>query len=100
MNSGYKYTVLEQFFGAYFHQDFLLDAPDWESVCDRYIQDDGPEGARTVANEIQNLLLCDFSDDQLHSTLGDLGCFYWPGHINQYRPWLTEVSARLNNAPA
>ena len=77
-----------------------MDDPDWESVCDRYVRDDGPQSALAIANEIQNLLCSDLTDDQLSSTLGDFGCCYWPGHVDKYRPWLTNVSAYLNKASA
>jgi hypothetical protein len=95
MNWGYRYSTLEHFFGAYFHQDFLMDDPDWESVCDRYVRDEGKQAAMDVANEIQKLLECGLDQKELYASLQDFGCHYFPGDLGGYPQWLNDVSKRL-----
>lgn len=50
MNDGSVSTELVQFFGAYFHQDWDLEADDWQGIVDSYvIGNPGSESQRQIA---------------------------------------------------
>jgi len=43
-------------FGSYFHQDCLLDDPDWQSVIERFKQSESQENIRTTRDALLRLL--------------------------------------------
>ncbi|EJZ12030.1 contact-dependent growth inhibition system immunity protein [Mycolicibacterium vaccae] len=56
MNDGSISTELGQFFGAYFHQDWDLEADDWKGLVDNYvIGNPGSESQRQIAQEIDDV---------------------------------------------
>ncbi|SEH66650.1 hypothetical protein SAMN04489835_2644 [Mycolicibacterium rutilum] len=44
MNEGSISTELAQFFGAYFHQDWDLEADDWQRIVDNFVNADPVAG--------------------------------------------------------
>lgn len=50
------YRHLPGLFCAYFHQDWMLDDPDWQSVVQRYCRDHAAPEICATAEEIQSLL--------------------------------------------
>lgn len=56
MNDGSISTELDQFFGAYFHQDWDLEADDWQGIVDNYVAEDPTPGPLLrLAEEIDDL---------------------------------------------
>lgn len=89
---------LAQFFGAYFHEDWDLDARDTDSVVDKYCsQQSGPQGPAMLADDISSLVASDLSEQALQTMLFDnLGCYYDPSADGlSARLWLQAVAARL-----
>lgn len=95
MNDGSISWDLEQFFGAYFHQDFDLEADDWQGVVDMYV-DDVPNAAHltTLADEIDHLRQSRPEPELSHFLLDTAGCYYWPDPLS-HRHWLGQVAQRL-----
>lgn len=92
---------LRQFFSASFHEDCLLDDPDWESIARRFRRDAGVEMSRGIAAEIRQLLAESTSDDALGEHLfRELGCYYSPRpDLNgpSFSAWLASVGSALEN---
>jgi hypothetical protein len=90
---------LKQFFGGYFHQDCLLDDPNWEAIVQRYREDEGETTACVIAGEIRALVAESTSEEALATHLfQELGCYYSPrpdigGPI--FSAWLGSVCAEL-----
>lgn len=56
MNDGSISADLHRFFAAYFHQDWDLEADDWEGIVDTYATDHpSTELLRKLADEIDGL---------------------------------------------
>jgi hypothetical protein len=87
--------TLEQFFGAWFHQDWQLDADSWQSVARQFAASDGSAVAVAAADSILALVQSEPSDTALAGTLSKLGCEYWPGAVQDLRPWLVALAHEL-----
>ena len=86
---------LGQFFGAYFHQDFDLEADSWQGVVDMYVDDDpDAEQLRTLAEEIDNLGQSRPEPELSRFLLDTAGCYYCPDPL-PHRDWLSQVAHRL-----
>ena len=91
------YPELWQLFGAYFHQDWDLAGPDWQTVLAEYVETAEPETVRRAASELSALLHDTPDDGELRRfVLDDLGCEYLPepGGLSM-REWLMEMQRRL-----
>lgn len=90
---------LEQFFGGYFHQDCLLDDPDWESVVRRYRNETPKAEVALLAKEIDSLVAEAPSEAELEQhVLEKLGCYYTPRPDlggPSFSAWLGQISAVL-----
>ncbi|MBC3833365.1 hypothetical protein H8K33_17780 [Undibacterium amnicola] len=86
---------LEQFFGAYFHQDWALDDSTWKGVALQYAKDSGTLLTELVAEKVERLSSLVILDNELNEILQSFGCYYWPGSSAGYRSWLKELSAYL-----
>lgn len=86
---------LEQFFGAYFHQDWALDDSTWQGVASHYAKDSGALLTGLVAEKVERLSCLVILDNELSEILQSFGCYYWPGSPASYRSWLKELSAYL-----
>lgn len=74
-----KFPRLEQFFGAYFHQDCLDFDGTAEMVLKRYASDASREVMSRTLEELDQLLSLGLSDAELDGTMyEDLGCYYNP----------------------
>lgn len=92
---------LRQFFGAYFHQDWDLDAPDYNGVVDRYIADTTDKRSlRDLANCLEVLSDSYDADVELEDALGkELWCEFVPsGDGLSARTWVLELAHRLRAA--
>ncbi|MCV7161688.1 contact-dependent growth inhibition system immunity protein [Mycolicibacterium brisbanense] len=95
MNDGSISTDLYQFFAAYFHQDWDLEADDWQGIVDDYVADH-PAGERlqALAQEIDGLR-ADRSESGLEQFLvNTVGVYYVPEPV-AYKEWLAQIADRL-----
>ena len=84
--------------GAYFHQDWGLDAEDEWDVIDDFVRGT-PDLAPLLPAEIDLLIAAAVTEDELMTHLDALGCeFTGQARYGGYRGWLTEVARRVREA--
>lgn len=90
------------FFGAYFHEDWVLEAADWQGVVDSYVQDEQPstELLRTLSQEIDDLAGECTEPDAERLVTRTMGANYYPLPEITYKVWLGQVAARLRQHSA
>lgn len=70
---------MQDFFAAYFHQDWEDDASSPEEVVQNYLASASDVEIASLASEIERLLSGHMNEDQLDEMLfRELGCFYSP----------------------
>jgi hypothetical protein len=100
MNDGSISTDLYQFFAAYFHQDWDLEADDWEGIVDNYVNEDPVAGPlRTLAREIDDLREARPEPDLEQFLLRTVGVNYLPQPLS-YKEWLGQIADRLRQRAA
>ncbi|MCT7950480.1 contact-dependent growth inhibition system immunity protein [Ancylothrix sp. C2] len=89
--------TLAHFFGAYFHQDWDLEAPNAEGVIRNYLQDEPFISVQQTITEINQLLEMKFSEDELKNILlFDFHCNYDPTFDGiSYQDWLCWIQTFL-----
>jgi hypothetical protein len=95
--------VLRQFFGAYFHQDWSLDAPDADGIVQLFISHHRcKEELSRLALLIDAYASSEGDEAKLERALRtDLWCEYQPSVEGiGAREWLAHVSSLLRNAAA
>ena len=92
---------LEQFFGAYFHQDWPFDADDWQGIVDQY------SGSSTRTSQQLHALAGHIDelrgscpDSEFPTLMMDMGGFYDPRPEMAYTEWLGHVAERLRQNAA
>lgn len=88
---------LSHLFGAYFHEDWDLEADDWQGIIDGYVRDEQPsaELLRLLAQEIDDLTAGCTKSDVEGLVTRVLGANYYPLPEFSYGEWLSQVAARL-----
>jgi lysophospholipase L1-like esterase len=100
MNDGSISTDLYQFFAAYFHQDWDLEADDWQGVVDNFINDDpAAEPLRKLAQEIDDLREAHPEPDLRQFLVYIVGVDYGPQPLT-YKEWLGQIADRLRQKAA
>jgi hypothetical protein len=100
MNDGSISTDLYQFFAAYFHQDWDLEADDWEGIVDNYVNEDPiAEPLRALAQEIDDLREARPEPDLKQFLVRTVGVDYLPGPLT-YKEWLGQIADRLRQQAA
>lgn len=95
MNDGSISFDLYQFFATNFHQDWDLEADNWEGVVDNYVDEDpSAEHLRTLAAEIDNLLAARGEEALREFLVRNAGVDYLPDPLSYHR-WLSEIATRL-----
>lgn len=99
-----QYSVpfaMDQFFGAYLHQDWPFEAEDWEGIVDQYCASPTrtPEQLRTLADQIDELIAT-CTESELPSVILNMGAFYDPRPQLTYTAWLQQVAARIREHAA
>ena len=93
-----------QLFGAYFHQDWDIDAEDWPDVIDQFRRDHTPEYCDETASEIDRLIDEPLNNDDLYQYMWrKLGCEYMPRPDlggPDVREWLRRVAVALRRQTA
>ncbi len=79
--------------GAYFHQDFRLDAADEDDVVRQFARDEGADSAGHAAAEIAALLARPETEEQLALVwMGDYGAEFNPSRNGMtYRQWFERM---------
>jgi hypothetical protein len=91
------YPHLQQFFGGYFHQDWTLEAEDWQGLAANFIAGADPSTLLNTCQELSRLLNEIVEDGELDDVLGGLGCCYRPIEMGN-RDWLRGVQKMLLQA--
>ncbi|WP_422742046.1 contact-dependent growth inhibition system immunity protein [Mycobacterium sp. WMMD1722] len=100
MNDGSISTDLYQFFAAYFHQDWDLEADDWEGIVDNYVNADPiADPLRALAKEIDHLRNFRPEPDLARFLVHTVGVYYAPDPLT-YKDWLGKMADRLRQHAA
>ena len=91
---------LYQFFGGYFHQDWVCEHPDYISVVNNFIKDASSEDIKDVIRDFKILLEMQLSEEELrHIAFYELGCYFDPEPSGiTYRQWFTELKTILEES--
>lgn len=96
MSDGSISTELDQFFGAYFHQDWDLEAADWQGIVDNYANADPvAEPLRMLAQEIDDMRAARSEPDLSQFLLRRISVCYDPRPEATFREWPGQIAARL-----
>lgn len=97
MNAQSISRPLTHFFGAYFHEDWDLEADDWQGIVEGYVRDEQPsaELLRQLAREIDSLNAGCTETEVKGLVTRVLGANYYPLPELSYREWLDQVAAQL-----
>ena len=91
---------LYQFLATNFHQDWDLEAGDWEGVVDNYVNEDPvAEPLRTLAHELDDLRENRSEPDLKGFLVRAVGVDYGPQPLT-YKEWLGRIAARLRHHAA
>ncbi|AMO59075.1 contact-dependent growth inhibition system immunity protein [Mycolicibacterium smegmatis] len=100
MNDGSISTDLYQFLATNFHQDWDLEADDWEGIVDNYVNEDPvAEPLRTLAQEIDDLREARAEADLKQFLVRKVGVDYGPDPLT-YKEWLGQIADRLRDRAA
>jgi len=88
---------LAQFFGAYFHQDWDLEADDALGVIRNYLKEANFPSTQQTIKEIEQLIKMNLSEEQLRDIIVcDMSCNYDPSRYGiSYLEWLYWVQTTL-----
>jgi len=93
---------LRHLFGAYFHEDWDLEADDWQGLVDGYVRDEEPnsELLRLLAKEVDDVNEPRSEADMRTFVTHTLHANYYPLPELSYEEWLKQVAARLRQHAA
>ncbi|QKS84442.1 contact-dependent growth inhibition system immunity protein [Pseudomonas bijieensis] len=94
-----KYPELFQFFGCYFHQDWMCESTEPDGVVRAFVSDSVPQTIEAVKKEISTLLTMNFSEDAFREFLMDeMPCnyCYWM-EWESAEAWLNHILKILNS---
>jgi hypothetical protein len=95
MNDGSISTDLYQFLATNFHQDWDLEADDWQGIVDNYVNEDPIAGPlRELAQEIDDLREARAEPELKQFLVYTVGVDYGPQPLS-YKEWLGQVADRL-----
>lgn len=97
MNLNEQFPYLSHFFGAYFHQDWMMEYANEEMAVKGYVDDDGSEDANRVIKELDQFLSLNMSEADLRkAVLDELGSDYFPeSTYPSIRDWLLWIRSML-----
>lgn len=91
-----SYPNLDEFLGAYFHQDWMEDEPTANSIVNKYLSEWPRDDALLALRELENLLREGYDDATLRKLLDEMGCYYDPsGDSMTCASWLSAVRERM-----
>ena len=92
-------TELQQFFGAYFNQDWVEDHASADEVIDTFLLDSSRDVIFTVKNEILELIDSYTNESELQENLlHEQYCYYY--YPNQWASgllWLNHIVSKFDN---
>ncbi|BBZ02501.1 hypothetical protein MCHIJ_19380 [Mycolicibacterium chitae] len=91
--------AIQQFFGGNFHQDWDLEAENWQSVIDNYAVGKGPSRLHALAQDIDDLRQMHGEDELKVLMPRRAHAAYNPRPIT-YKEWLGLVADRLRGHAA
>lgn len=95
MNDGSISTDLYQFLATNFHQDWDLEADDWQGIVDNYVNEDPIAGPlRVLAQEIDDLRDARAEPELKQFLVYTVGVDYGPQPLS-YKEWLGQIADRL-----
>jgi CdiI immunity protein len=94
VSEGIVSESIRQFFGGYFHEDWALEAKDWQTSVDNFTVGETPTQLVNLAQQIDKLGAA-YAEDELEDVMyRDALCSFYPGPLT-YHEWLKQVSDRL-----
>lgn len=92
-------TELQQFFGAYFHQDWIEEYATADEVIDAFLLDSSMDVIVTVKKEILELIKSYTNESNfLEKLLHEQYCYYYYPHEWASGPlWLSHVVSKFEN---
>lgn len=95
MNDGSISRELYQFLATNFHQDWDLEADDWQGIVDNYVDEDPtPAPLRLLAEQIDELRGSRQEPELKEFLVRQVGVDYGPAPL-AYGEWLKEIANRL-----
>ncbi|BBZ18611.1 contact-dependent growth inhibition system immunity protein [Mycolicibacterium gadium] len=95
MNDGSISADLYQFLATNFHQDWDLEADDWQGIVDNYVNEDPAVGPlRQLAQEIDDLRDTRPEPELKQFLVYTVGVDYGPQPL-MYKEWLSLIADRL-----
>lgn len=92
------YPTLQNFFSAWFHQDWMLDHDSADAVVDAWRESEGDEYIARARDELDRLLARDFDEAALGAAVRGLGCEYDPTRDDtSWHDWLADIRQRLQS---
>lgn len=90
-------SLLNDFVGAYFHEDWNCDTENPESVVRGFVSEATPEKRTVLADAIVKYAAGFASDKELEERLvRELGCYYMPSGIGtSCKVWLEHIAEEL-----
>lgn len=90
------YPTLENFFAAYFHQDWAMEHDSAEAVVTYYRDSESPDQVARAQAEAEALLSEQLDEAALGARIGALGSEYDPTRDGAtWRGWLQRVALEL-----
>lgn len=75
MNETYK--NLDEFFGSYFHQDWMADAPSSMGIVAKYLSEWPADEAKAALRELGSLLAI-HDEKEMSNAVTKMGCYFEP----------------------
>ncbi|MGE0218910.1 contact-dependent growth inhibition system immunity protein [Mycolicibacterium sp.] len=95
MNDGSISRELYQFLATNFHQDWDLEADDWQGIVDNYVDEDPtPAPLQLLAEQIDELRGSRQEPELKEFLVRQVGVDYGPAPLT-YGEWLKEIAIRL-----
>ena len=91
------FPTLAQFFGGYFHQDWIDEFSNPEDAIDAYRNGEPVESIRLACEELERaMLLIQQGPEDPQRVLQELGCYYDPAADDlTVAAWLEQVRKKL-----
>lgn len=91
-----NYELLDSFLGNWFHEDWDLEASDWQQLVEKFKTISRKERVEQVHLDLKQFLKEKKNDSELCEVVFDeFGCCYDPRPQQEVRAWLTELAAAL-----
>jgi hypothetical protein len=92
-----RYDALQEFFLAYFHPDWQLDADSGSEVVEDFVRTSDPKFVDRVKVDLRELVVEPISDAEMHDTIiREYSLFYDPTRDNlTMRAWLESLLREL-----